>query len=139
MKELFVLYGRVDWADGIYSEFTNEYFGEAPVVELFEDFQSAYERFQCYVKRAYQLFVENPPIALDEDCIEKSKNATLFKNYNMKKKEFSYGDVQWMFTLNKNESASWQMYAVNVYTEECPILAGLHIAKKIINPEPIQF
>ena len=44
MKEVFVLYGRVNWSSGIFCEWSNEYFGESPALELFEDFPSAYRK-----------------------------------------------------------------------------------------------
>ena len=139
MKDVFVLYGRVKWCDGIFSEWTNEYFGESPVLELFEDFQSAYERFQLYVKEAHQYFFKSPYYMLDTDLVDMARPAEVFADYNMNKDRYSYGDIQWNFCVCENESASWQMYAVNIDTEWCPILAGLYIKKTSFTPDAKKF
>ena len=133
MKELFVLYGRVDWNDGIFSVYDNEYFGESPVLELFEDYASAYERFELYVKKAHQNFFECPYLMMNEACAEKASRAEIFADYNMGRDEYPSGDVQWTFQSKPEMSALWQMYAVNIDTVWCPILPGLYIAKKTVN------
>lgn len=133
MKEVFALYGRVYYANAVY-DWDDNYFEECPVLEVFDCFEKAYERFEIYVKAAYKFFADYCPIGLDTDEVEKSKGADLFADYNMEKDEYPEGDVQWKFEKMPGESAAWQMYGVNLEFD-VPILAGLYIKKCSINPE----
>lgn len=137
MKEVFALYGRVYYANAVY-DWDNNYFEECPVLEVFDSFDKAYERFEAYVKAAYNFFADCCPFGLDEDAVEKTKGADLFADYNMENDEYPEGDVQWEFSKNQGVSAGWQMYGVNLALE-VPILAGLYIKKCVINPDARNF
>ena len=131
MKELFVLYGRVYFHRVGYDDWE-----ESPVLEIFDSYDQAFERFKKYVEKAFKFFTDAGAIALNEDAVEKAKRADVFADYNIDEDSYLEDDVQWEYIEIPNERASWQMYPVNVseWNGET-ILAGLHIKKCSINPD----
>lgn len=131
MKELFTLYGRVYFHKVSYDNWE-----ESPVLEIFDSYDQAFEHFKKYVEKAFEVFTDCGSIALNEDAVEKAKEADLFADYNIDEDAYLEDDVQWEYIEIPGESASWQMYPVNVSEwRDATILAGLHIAKRSMNPD----
>lgn len=152
MKEVFVLYGRKWWHDGVFSGIfvKNIYFDESPVLEVFDNFNAGFVKFQEHVTEALESFRDGAPMSLDEECVKKALEANPFEAYNMnlggvddwsdededegEEVDIIEGDVQWKYSLTAGESAHWQMYAVAPdITFDCPILPGLHLERKTVN------
>lgn len=134
MKNVFVVYGRTGWSDGVFDQF-DQYFGESVIYGVFETFENALIEFKKRVKEAHEYFADGAPLCLNEDAVKKAIGANLFENYNMDKDEYNEGDVKWEYVEYK-DFVKWQMYPVNVdiIFNECPILAGIYLRKQEVNP-----
>ena len=116
MKEVFVLYGRVQFCDVDPGD-AEAYFQESPVLEVFDTYEAAYTHFVAYVKQAYGYFQETCP---DAD----------FGGEDPEK------DVQWEFDRKAGYYAHWQMYGGGIPGR---ILPGLHLEKRRMDPELVDY
>lgn len=131
MKDVFIVYGRKYWSEAVFDH-DNNYFGESNIYGVFESYNTALTEFKKCVKEAHQHFSEDAPWSLDEDLVDKARDANPFENYNMYEDDYDEGDVQWSYEECEGEYAEWQMYplAIDTTLSECPILAGIYIVKK---------
>lgn len=132
MKEVFVLYGRKDFHEGVFDHDGN-YFREAPVLELYENFDDALKKLKEYAIEAYGRFKKYGDLVVDCHFLEETTEEDLFEDYNCGVDSEIERDVCW-YWWNFDESISWQMEAFNVpWGEDTPILPGLYIRKKQIS------
>ena len=149
MKEIFVVHGRTEVSNGIYDvrQPDDEYEDDAveevyfdsfsKVLDVFESFDAAFAKFQCYVKEAFENVQNAHPIALDPARIKEACGVELFENYNQDAYGYgeAIGDIRWTYACKEGENAHWQMYAVVPdMSIGCPILPGIHLEKKKLNP-----
>lgn len=150
MKDVFVLYGRKDFCEGVFDHDGN-YFEESPVLEVFDSYRNAYNRFKQYVNEAYHNVKDIFDMRIDsdnEDIIEEK----LFNDYNTYQGSFDlsleewftgYNEfyenlpeaaIQWRYKEKDEEYAMWQMNVEKFpLDEQTPILPGLFIKKLKIN------
>lgn len=76
-KEVYVVYGRGMTNDGIF-DYDGNYFMESPLLEVFDNFESAYKCFRKSIRDSYndesELYEEYPKNMSDEE---------LFADYNV--------------------------------------------------------
>ena len=151
MKDVYVLYGRIYLEEGVYDHDGN-LFSEAPILEIFDNYEIAYKQFEKYVVDAYNELKDSTLwFGLDETFVEETTEADLFSNYNfytgvegMSVEEFmteynKFTDalpdmsISWFFKKIDGDCAEWVTeFAKFSNTEELPILPRLYIEKKEI-------
>ncbi len=154
--EVYVVYGRTHWCEGVYDHEGN-YFRESPIIEVYQNFDDALAKMKEYVKVACNYLKECDDI-VDKGFAEKTTEEDLFKCYNMdngylfdneldedESDEEIANDVCWYYGECEG-NAKWQMYIKNfkpnlinifMYPDTCenvPILAGLGVRKVEMNP-----
>lgn len=154
MKEVYVLYGRKRFHEGIYDQ-AGVYFGESPIVEVFDNFDDAKTKLKEYAIEAYNHLKEcGAGSIVDDSFIQETTEADLFAPYYMMTEKAYKGftgktpaadnkSIAWdrdrerYLSWNYNEYEdwiSWQMYCANVpWDGEMPILPGLTIMKCVVN------
>lgn len=129
--EVYVLYGRDDWHESVYDHDGN-YFKEAPVTEVFTNFDSALKRLKEHAIKAYN-FLKECNYIVDDRFAKNTTQEDLFDDYNLGRPDAGAPDydVKWEYTVSYNKGrAHWQMYLNNFYRDRpIPILPGLHIRK----------
>lgn len=154
MKEVYVLYGRKRFHEGVFDQ-DGHYFDEAPIVEVFDNFDDAKTKLKEYAIEAYNHLKEfGAGSIVDDSFIQETTEADLFAPYYMTTekayKSFTGktpaadnksiiwdGDRERCLSWNYNEYEcwiSWQMYCANVpWDADMPILPGLKIEKCVVN------
>ena len=158
MKEVYVLYGRKHFHEGV-CDHDGNYFEESPVVAVFDNFDAAKTKLREYAVEAYNnLKKYGAGYIVDDDFIKETTEEDLFSWYYMwseeewedwkgEKPAADNKEIAWdrdkerylSWTYEEEENwIHWQMYCNNVpsgfYGEEDePILPGLKIKKCIVN------
>lgn len=137
MSEVYVLYGRKDFTEGVFDHDGN-YFRESPVLELYENFDDALNKLKEYAIEAYESMKKYGDLVVDTHFAEVTTEADLFSWYNCgedRDNSIIERDVCWSYDEFKSINyVVWQMEAFNVpWGEETPILPGLYIKKCKIN------
>ena len=83
MKEVYVLYGRKRFHEGVFDH-DGHYFDEAPIVEVFDNFDDAKSKLKEYAIEAYN-YVKlcGAGYIVDDNFIEETTAADLFAGYYM--------------------------------------------------------
>ena len=154
MKEVYVLYGRKRFHEGVFDH-DGHYFDEAPIVEVFDNFDDAKSKLKEYAIEAYNYMkLCGAGYIVDDNFIEETTEADLFAGYYMtppkiyksftgKTPDANNKVIAWDSDKERYLSWSyhevedfvhWQMYCNNVpYGDEVPILPGLKIEKCVVN------
>jgi hypothetical protein len=154
MKEVYVLYGRKRFHDGIFDH-QGVYFGESPIVEVFDNFEDAKIKLKEYAIEAYNYLKEyGAGSIVDDSFIKETTEADLFNTYYLCSVEFykSFNGkmpaandksvawdrdgescLSWDY-LEHGDEVDWQMYCENIpWDVDRPILPGLRIEKCVVN------
>ena len=117
-KEVYVVYGRGMTNEGIF-DYDGNYFMESPLLEVFDNFESAYKCFRKSIRDSYndesELYEEYPKNMSDEE---------LFADYNVSEDdedetdEYEEDSVCWYYSElsfgnnegKKNIHYSWQVF-----------------------------
>jgi len=131
MKEVYVLFGRKDFHESVFDHDGN-YFGESPVLELFENFDDAFIKFKKYVVEAYNNLKKYGDLVIDTHFLKETTEADLFDNYNCDTDSEIERDICWIYNdyFKDSGSVSWESSAFNVrLRDDTPILPSLYIKK----------
>ena len=159
--EVYVVYGRTYWCEGVYDHEGN-YFRESPIIEAYQSFDTALAKMKEYVKEAYN-YLKKCNYIVDKSFSDKTTEDDLFKCYNMDDEylfddeidddeveeedsadEEITNDVCWYYDEGE-DYAEWQMLIKNFepdfgltfmfpnFHETVPILAGLGVRKVELN------
>jgi hypothetical protein len=155
MKEVYVLYGRKHFHEGVFDH-DGMYFEESPIIEVFDNFDDAKAKLKEYAIEAYNHLKEcGAGSIVDDSFIQETTEADLFAPYYMYPPE-SHESFTDKTTLDANDKGiawdtdrerylywnyyeygdfvSWQMYCSNVpWDAEIPILPSLTIKKCVVN------
>jgi hypothetical protein len=154
MKEVYVLYGRKRYHEGVFDHHGG-YFEESPIVEIFDNLDDAKIKLKEYAIEAYNYLKEcGAGSIVDDSFIKETTEADLFASYYTTPQEIyksftgktpaaNNKGIAWdsdrerylSWTYDEiGDWVTWQMYCNNVpYGDEVPILPGLKIVKCVVN------
>ena len=136
MKTVYVVYGRIEWAEVACAIDGENRFEESNIYGVFTSYDAALEKFKSCVAKAMEYsWEDNTPFAFF-GCEERAMEAELFANYNMDTITDATDcepDVGWECTID-TDYAKWVMTANLNYDEwEHMILPSLYIKKEELN------
>ena len=134
MKEIYVLYGRVYFHEGVVDHDGNR-FPETPVLELYENYETALSKLKEYVIEAYNNLKKYGQLVIDTHFADVTTEDDLFADYNLGEEESTIEkDICWIYWDWQDGDVDWEAEALNVpWDEQIPILPSLHIRKMQIN------
>lgn len=134
MKEIYVLYGRVYFHEGVVDHDGNR-FPETPVLELYENYEKALSKLKEYVIEAYNNLKKYGQLVIDTHFADVTTEDDLFADYNLGEEESTIEkDICWIYWDWQDGDVDWEAEALNVpWDEQIPILPSLHIRKMQIN------
>ncbi len=131
MKQVYVLTGRTTANSGVFDGNGN-YFGEAPIVEVYSNYNSAKNALDKYLEIIYKS-LSCCEYFYDVSFLENMTIDDLKRDYNMDKEEYDECEIQWVSKNTASDEYYFQMYAVNVpWDEVVPIFPFLRIEKMTI-------
>lgn len=136
MKEVFVLYGRVHFDEGVYDHDGNR-FMESPVLEVYENAEDALTKLKEYVIEAYNYLKKYGQLVINTHFAEVTTEDDLFNDYNCDDQDEASTiekDISWTYWDWQDGDVDWEVDVMNVpWREQVPILPSLHIRKQQIN------
>ena len=106
------------------------------VYGVFESFDSAFDQFKKLVVKARDEFCEIVPISMDDEILEKVKEADVFEDYNSNEDEDLFGGydesgnrVEWSYFINEGFNAGWEMFSKSDDPTDIPLLPKIYLEK----------
>lgn len=131
MKEVFVLYGRKNFSDGVINS-NFEYFVESPVLELYENFSNAFEKLQIYIIDICKGMREYGDEIIADYFEEAIAKKEIFNNINAENEGIGRW-ATWSY-LKHDDYFEFEIRPLVIPTgSNTPILPSLYIKKVQIN------
>lgn len=137
-KFVYVIWGRIEPADGVWGHDGQTFFGECPLLYIFEEYETAKKVYLLFIKDAISALKKHFGDEFRDQLKHLSKHC--FEDYTPSKEtENSYqlivSDKQDLDLSKKNDCISWRWYAYN-WDESylpSPILPCIYLEKRLVH------